>query len=145
MHALVAWGAIAAPEMTGRDWQGRYVYEHDPGLTEGDATPLVSYDLALGLPGARGGCLLTIRGVQINERILCETRAEGATLTVTFHRYENGSLLNRYGSADHQPGESLFTLSKAAEGGAGLITRWHGLHPDGGSVAESGAYFLEMR
>lgn len=144
--AFAAWAALAAPEGQGRDWQGRYVYEHDPGLSEGGPTTLVSYDLVLGTPGARGGCLLTIRGSQTDERILCQTRAEGSTLTVTFHRYENGSLVNRYGTAAYKPGENLLTLSQSGEGGgAGLVTRWRSLRPDGESVAESGAYFMELR
>ncbi|GAB6844594.1 hypothetical protein HNR00_000404 [Methylorubrum rhodinum] len=144
--ALAAWAALAAPEGAGRDWQGRYVYEHDPGLSEGGSATLVSYDLALGPQGARGGCLLTIRGFQTDERILCQTRTEGSTLTVTFHRYENGSLVNRYGTAVYKPGEALLTLSRSGSGsGTGPITRWRSLRPDGESVAESGAYFMELR
>ncbi|WP_342151310.1 DUF5991 domain-containing protein [Methylorubrum sp. SB2] len=144
--AFAAWTALAAPERPGREWQGRYVYEHDPGLTEGGSSTLVSYDLVLGIPGARGGCLLTIHGFRTGERILCQTRSEGSILTVTFHRYENGSLVNRNGTAVYKPGESLLTLSRSEErGGAGLITHWRGLRPEGESVAESGAYFMELR
>ncbi len=130
--------AQAAP-----DWQGRYRYEHDAGLTEGGSSAHVTYDLALGPAGARGGCLLTARGFQTDERIVCQTKAEGQGLTVSFHRYEDGRTVNKYGVAVYKPGESLFTLSRAD--GAGLITRWQALEPDGESVSESGAYFSKVR
>ncbi len=125
------------------EWQGRYRYEHDAGLTEGGSSVHVTYELALGPAGTRGGCLFTARGFQTDERIVCQTRAEGPNLTVNFHRYEDGRTVNKYGVAVYKPGETLFTLSRAE--GAGLLTRWQALEPDGESVSENGAFFSKVR
>ncbi|SFL30045.1 DUF5991 domain-containing protein [Methylorubrum salsuginis] len=125
------------------EWQGRYRYEHDAGLTEGGSSVHVTYELALGPAGARGGCLFTARGFQTDERIVCQTRAEGPNLTVNFHRYEDGRTVNKYGVAVYKPGEPLFTLSRAD--GAGLLTRWQALEPDGESVSQNGAFFSKVR
>lgn len=125
------------------DWQGRYRYEHDAGLTEGGSSAHVTYDLVIGPAGARGGCLLSARGFQTDERIVCQAKPDGQTLTVSFHRYEDGRTVNKYGVAVYKPGESLFTLSRAD--GAGLVTRWQALEPDGENVAEAGAFFSKAR
>ena len=142
MPLTMGLSALAA-EGAGREWQGRYRYEHDAGLTEGGSSVQVVYDLAIGPAGAPGGCLLSARGFQIDERIVCQTKAEGQNLTVSFHRYEDGRTVNRYGVAVYRPGESLFTLSRAE--GAGLLTRWQALEPDGESVPRSGAFFTRLR
>lgn len=125
------------------DWPGHYRYEHDAGLTEGGSPVHVTYELALGPAGARGGCLLTARGFQTDERIVCQTKAEGQGLAVSFHRYEDGRTVNKYGVTVYKPGESLFTLSRGE--GAWLLTRWQALKPDGESVSASGAFFSKVR
>lgn len=135
-------GAAAAQEGAAKAWQGRYRYEHVAGRTAGGSGIAVTYDLALGPASARGGCVLTMQGFQTDERILCQTRAEGERLTVAFHRYPDGRTVNRYGVAVYKPGEALFTLVPE---GAGLTTRWQRLKPDGAGVAESGTYFARTK
>ncbi len=142
--ALLALAAVpAVAEGASRSWQGRYRYEHVAGRTAGGTGIVVTYDLALGPPGARGGCLLTMTGFQTDERLLCQTSAGGGDLTVGFHRYPDGRTLNRYGVAVYKPGQPLFTLSKGADGT--IVTRWQGLKPDGEGVAESGSYFAQAK
>ena len=131
------------PAQAAPDWQGRYRYEHDAGLTEGGSSAHVTYELVIGPAGARGGCRLSARGFQTDERIVCQTKPDGQTLTVSFYRYEDGRTVNKYGVAVYKPGESLFTLSRAD--GAGLLTRWQSLEPDGESVSGSGAFFSKVR
>ncbi|GJE76831.1 DUF5991 domain-containing protein [Methylorubrum suomiense] len=141
--SLFTFTPLAAAEGESGGWQGRYRYEHDAGLTEGGSSAHVTYDLVIGPDGARGGCVLTARGFQTDERIICHARSDGSILAVSFHRYEDGRTVNKYGVAVYKPGETLFTLSRAAE--AGLLTRWGALAPDGESVSESGAFFSQSR
>ena len=141
--ALLAGATVPglAEEGAPRGWQGRYHYAHSAGRTAGGTGIVVNYDLLLGPPGARGGCVLTMLGFQTDERILCHTSAEGDGLTVMFHRYPDGRTVNKYGVAVYKPGQPLFTLSR----GDKPVTRWQGLKPDGEGVAESGPYFARAR
>ncbi|AWN36915.1 DUF5991 domain-containing protein [Methylobacterium radiodurans] len=137
---LLAGGAGAAG-----DWQGRYRWEAVGGRTAGGTGIAVTYDLAIGPPGARGGCLLTAQGFQTDERILCKAEAGARGLTVAFHSYADGRTVNRYGVAVHQPGEPLFTLTReATRGESGLITRLQGLRPLNEGAPVSGTFFARV-
>lgn len=130
-----------AQEGAFKDWQGRYRYAHAAGRTAGGTGIVVNYDLVLLPPDVRDGCVVTIKGFQSDEKILCRTRREGQDLAVAFHRYGDGGTLNRYGVAVYKPDQPLFTLTK----GARLTTLWQGLKPDGAGVAQSGAYFTRVK
>ncbi len=123
-------------------WQGHYRYEYDGGRTAGGSGIAVTYDLAIGPPGTRGGCLLSSRGYQTDERIVCHADAAAETLSVTFHGYPDGKLTNRYGVALYKPGQVLFTLKRSGDGR--LLTMWEALKPDEKASA-SGVFFEQAR
>ncbi|MGX5777314.1 DUF5991 domain-containing protein [Methylorubrum zatmanii] len=134
--------AFAEEGAAAREWQGRYRYEHAAGRTAGGTGIVVIYDLSLGPPGTRGGCVLSMAGFQTDERLLCQAQREGDGLTVTFHRYPDGRTVNTYGVAVYRPGQPLFRLSRSE---AGLVTRWQGLRPDGQAVPETGSFFVKAK
>ncbi len=136
--ALLAGGAGAAG-----DWQGRYRWEAEGGRTAGGTGIVVTYDLALGPPGARGGCVLTAQGFQTDERILCKAEAGARGLTIAFHSYGDGRTVNRFGVAVHEPGEPLFTLTRGEAGG--LTTHLQGLRPLNEGGPASGSFFARVR
>lgn len=142
----MAAAALAAVLLAGSagatgDWQGRYRWEAEGGRTAGGTGIVVTYDLAIGSPGTRGGCVLTAQGFQTDERILCKADAGMRDLTVAFHSYADGRTVNRFGVAVHKPGAPLFTL---ARGEGGLTTRLQGLRPQAEGAPESGAFFARV-
>ena len=122
-------------------WKGGYRYAFDGGKTAGGSPIAVTYELAV-VPGAgRGGCLLSSKGFQSDERIVCHTSGDAGTLAVTFHGYEDGRTVSRYGVARYKPGETLLTL-KRPDGGDKILTEWGAFRPDLPSEAGNpGVYF----
>ena len=140
---LLTGAALAAGG--GEGWLGRYRWEAEGGRTAGGTGIVVTYDLAIGPAGARGGCVLTAQGFQTDERILCKAEAGARSLTVAFHSYADGRTLNRFGVAVHKPGEPLFTLTREATTGAGgLTTRLQGLRPLNEDAPVSGGFFARV-
>jgi hypothetical protein len=140
---LLAGGAGSAG--SAEDWQGRYRWEAEGGRTAGGTGIVVTYDLAIGPAGSRGGCVLAARGFQTDERILCRAETGARALTIAFHSYADGRTVNRFGVAVHRPGEPLFTLTREpARGEGGLTTRLQGLRPLAEGAPVSGAFFARV-
>ncbi|GLS42656.1 DUF5991 domain-containing protein [Methylobacterium brachythecii] len=125
-------------------WKGAYRYAFDGGRTAGGSPILITYDLAVVPGAARGGCLLSASGFQADERIVCHSSGDAKALTVTFHGYEDGRTVNKYGVAIYKPGQTLFTLER--EQGGTMLTQWDGFRPDlPAAAANPGEYFKAIR
>lgn len=123
-------------------WKGGYRYAFDGGRTAGGSPILITYDLAFVPGAARGSCLLMSRGFQSDERIVCHASGDAKTLTIAFHGYEDGRMINRYGVAQYEPGAIPFTLQRL-DGGGAATTKWEAFRPDLPASAANPAVYFE--
>jgi len=128
-------GCVSAEQS---DWDGRYVYEASYGDTFSGISAVVVYTLMLG----DGRCLLSAKGYQTNEEILCRAHRSKNALTIRFASYSNGDVANIYGVQMYKVGGVLFVLAKGDSNA--LLTYWYDLKPDNGSVA-SGEFFVKSK
>lgn len=138
--AIAALGGADAQAQSTAAWKGAYRYTFDGGKTAGGSPILITYDLVVAPGAARGGCLVSASGFQTDERIVCHAAGDAKALSVTFHGYDDGRTVNKYGVAVYKPGQTLFTLEHG-EGGK-VLTLWGGFRPDlPASTAGPGEYF----
>ncbi|MCJ2081238.1 DUF5991 domain-containing protein [Methylobacterium sp. J-090] len=131
---------LAAPEPA-RSWAGTYVFEHSAGRTAGGSPIVVAYRLDL-VPG-RGtrDCLLRVEGFQTNETIVCKLRGDANSVSVDFHTYGDGRIVNAYGTKRYDVGAPLFSMERSGA----LVTRWQALTPDGVGAGTAMAAFQRQR
>ena len=126
--AAVYGGYTTAQAQSAAGWKGAYQYEFDGGRTAGGAPIVITYDLIVTPGAARGGCAVSASGFQTDERIVCHASGDAKALSVSFHGYDDGRTVNKYGVAIYKLGQTLFTLERGEDGK--LLTRWDGFRPD---------------
>lgn len=122
-------------------WDGEYVYEGVYGNTYGGSPVIEEYTVRVG-KFSEWGCDISIAGFQTDETIICEAKAEGNSLTLTFTSYDSGEDVNAYGVKIYKPGQPLLRFERSKKNGKSvLVTRWPGITDPYDHHPEPGIYF----
>jgi hypothetical protein len=112
--ALPSTAALAASP-----WDGTYLFEQPIGPGAGGLQLFVNHTLTV----TGNGCTIVAQGYQTNEQIRCKAMPNGDKLDVSFVSYEDGKLVNQFGTKIYEPNQKLFTLSHK---GNAVATEWAG-------------------
>ena len=128
-----------------QSWSGRYIYEANYGRTAGGTAVTARYTIVID-GKAPGKAILTVDGYQSDETLICDTRADANTMTLSFRSYEDGNATNVYGVAVYKPGTALLRLERR-EGNArsSIVTHWLELTGLDGKKPAAGVYFRRKR
>ncbi|WP_052447996.1 DUF5991 domain-containing protein [Vibrio rotiferianus] len=98
-------------------WDGNYRCELNLGENAAGQSAWAKYELSI----SEDSCSLEAQGFQLDESIVCSTKAQGDRLDVQFKSYSNGELSNLFGVQVYRVKETLFSLEKEHKG---LLTHW---------------------
>lgn len=109
--------SFAASASLTPSWDGNYRCELDLGENAAGQSTGAEYELSI----SKDSCSLEAKGFQLDESIVCSTKAQGDRLDVRFKSYSNGDLSNLYDVQVYRVNEALFSLEKEHKG---LLTHW---------------------
>ena len=98
-------------------WDVNYRCELDLGENTAGQSAWGEYELSI----SKDSCSLDAKGFQLDESVVCSTKAQGDRLDVRFKSYSNGDLSNLYDVQVYRVNETLFSLEKEYKG---LLTHW---------------------
>lgn len=99
-------------------WDGNYRCELDLGVNAAGQSTWAEYELSI----SKDSCSLEAKGFQLDDSIVCSTKAQGdRLLDVRFQSYSNGELSNLFGVQVYRVKETLFSLEREQKR---LLTHW---------------------
>ena len=138
---LIAISAAVAAPAPSPSWAGTYTFAHHAGRTAAGTPIVVAYRLDIVPKRGNRACLLRIEGFQTDETILCKLRGDARSISVEFHTYGDGRIVNAYGTKLYEIGAPLFSMDQSGA----LMTRWQALTPDGVGAGTAAAAFQRQR
>jgi Family of unknown function (DUF5991) len=121
-------------------WQGTYEYKYNDGKSFGGSPIVEVYTLTIS-PEAAVPAKLTIQGFQTDEVIYGDTRGNPSEISILFHSYANGQIVNAYGVAQFKVGQVLVKLRKTGVKNITQIgTIWDAIVPND-KLSKTGLYF----
>jgi hypothetical protein len=128
--------SFAASTSLTPSWDGNYRCELNLGENTAGQSTWAKYELSI----SEGSCSLEATGFQLDESIVCSTKAQGDRLDVRFKSYSNGELSNLFGVQVYRVRETLFSLEKEQKG---FLTHWLSYWP--GEPAPKSALCFEKK
>lgn len=125
------------------EWIGSYEYIAPPKHSTGGSPITMKYMLEIKKSSPSITAVLTIKGFQTDQKILCGVSSVDSGIAINFHSYDNGSIINEYGVVNHQPGDVLLNITRKFHKSE-INTQWIGIDPPYPGMERQGNYFKRL-
>jgi hypothetical protein len=107
------------------DWVGVYEFDEDGGKTAGGTVVFITHQIEVRETGDGLAAFIKSNGFQTSNDLICQAKAEGGKLLISFESYGEDNMLEPYSE-----GDLLLTLEKkTTKGKTEILTYWNKFQP----------------